>query len=505
MFVLVVFIMLFQIRPTFGVCLIAVWLLWRLNSILHHGSVIKRPNIRFIELPTRLGQALSSFLYLISGPKMLLRAYQGSGSPIALRTPEGYYIHISSTAHINELLGAPEGTFSLHALSKLMLQPRHTMNGLELSDDMGENGHIHLRIIGVVHRNKLDALEPALHHAVSSVLSNAISDEWTELPIFEFSKRVILVGNCLAFFGDKLASDPDFVEAALQYPEDLFKTAEALRLLPGFVAPWVAPVLMRHHQASKLLTQKLLDLIEERITEKSTPSKASDIIQLFIDGTRSRDGWTPTKIVQVILGIWFASIHQPAMSLAYALNDICREGQHLAALRHELGSVLPTNTNPPLGGIDSLPLLDAFLKESARLHPSDSISCRRKVLRPFKFTDGTTVASGEVVCVPMNAVLRDPANYYRSSEFDPGRFLAQGSKFSDATPEFPLWGLGRHACPGRHYASRILKIAMGLLLQEYDVRLPSGSEDGFKTLSWRSSVIPHPNAKMLFRRRKMVW
>lgn len=120
LFVLVVFIMLFQIRPTFGVCLIAVWLLWRLNSILHHGSVIKRPNIRFIELPTRLGQALSSFLYLISGPKMLLRAYQGSGSPIALRTPEGYYIHISSTAHINELLGAPEGTFSLHALSKLV-------------------------------------------------------------------------------------------------------------------------------------------------------------------------------------------------------------------------------------------------------------------------------------------------------------------------------------------------------------------------------------------------
>lgn len=38
--------------------------------------------------------------------------------PCAIRTPEAYYVHLSSQSHIKELINAPEEQLSLHALSK---------------------------------------------------------------------------------------------------------------------------------------------------------------------------------------------------------------------------------------------------------------------------------------------------------------------------------------------------------------------------------------------------
>ena len=38
--------------------------------------------------------------------------------PCAIRTPEAYYVHLSSENHIKELIEAPEEQLSLHALSK---------------------------------------------------------------------------------------------------------------------------------------------------------------------------------------------------------------------------------------------------------------------------------------------------------------------------------------------------------------------------------------------------
>lgn len=74
---------------------------------------------------------------------------------------------------------------------------------------------------------------------------------------------------------------------------------------------------------------------------------------------------------------------------------------------------------------NGLPLLDSFLKESARLSPIDScyyplskksyipslnngskVSTRRKALQPFQMTDGTYIERGKWICTPMAAMLR---------------------------------------------------------------------------------------------------
>jgi hypothetical protein len=55
-----------------------------------------------------------------------------------------------------------------------------------------------------------------------------------------------------------------------------------------------------------------------------------------------------------------------------------------------------------------------------------------------------------VACVPSQAIMRDQAHYGTNSlVFDAFRFVSSDgenvSRFADASPTFPLWGLGRHS------------------------------------------------------------
>ena len=406
---------------------------------------------------------------------------QQLGKPYGLSTPEALYVHFTSESHIRELVDAPEEYLSLHALSKdvwpldvealvskcsltalQMFLPKLTMNGLEVQDTMSANGSLHSRVLSKVLRSHLDQLQPSLTRAVSVNIESQVqkaskmSDDWVRLPTFSMAKSVICTANCQAFFGPSLTSNKEFFQAASEYPEDLLKTAEILRLLPPLLRPLLAPVLMRQHQASLTILRHLIPEIQRRMRQKldremERPQQEQvDCLQFFIDATSSqKEAWSPLRLVQAILGIWFASVHQPALSLVYALEHLCVYPEAAARLRDELENDLHPNSN-----IDKLPLLDSFLKESSRLHPSDSISVRRKVLKPYMFSDGTCLNRGDVACVPLQAITWEEGLYPQSMDFDILRFvhkdrhghlLSSATRFTDSTATYPLWGLGKRA------------------------------------------------------------
>lgn len=289
------------------------------------------------------------------------------------------------------------------------------------------------------------------------------STKYTPLPILQVARTVITSANALAFFGPHPSSNTEFLSAAQSYPEDLLVTAEILRFTLRFITPLLAPIFMRNHSASKTMVQYLTPVVEQRLSLKrrqldhgaqeedhENRKKACDIIQFFVDATsqpyqKESSAWSAEKIVQVILGIWFAAIHQPAISIFYALQDLLDHPELLAPLRHDLSTVSSHSAD----SLDNLPLVDSFLRESSRLHPSDAISVRRKVLEPFTFRDGTHLRAGDVACVPSQALMRDPTHYGADSlVFDAYRFMDSDgknvSRFTDTSPIFPL-GLGRHS------------------------------------------------------------
>lgn len=331
------------------------------------------------------------------------------------------------------------------------------MAGLEVKDQMSANGSLHSRVLHVVLRSHLVTLRPMLQKIISETFQSEydsgqmLANGWTSIRCFSMAKNIIRTANSSAFFGMRLSSDPKFLEAAMQYPDDLLFASEVLRLIPSFLAPIAAPILMRKGRGSKVLVKHLIPLVEERLRSPAseTPqTKSLDCVQWIIDTNPRKTPWSAEKIVQVVLGLWFASVHQLAISVVYALVDLCDHGEYVEVLREELET--HSNLTDGDGDIEILPRLDSFLKESARLHPSDSISLRRKALRPYTFHDGTYIPAGDVVCVPLRAMMRDETNFPNAMTFDGFRFISRDgagntSKLADGDARFPLWGLGRRA------------------------------------------------------------
>lgn len=95
-----------------------------------------------------------------------------------------------------------------------------------------------------------------------------------------------------------------------------------------------------------------------------------------------------------------------------------------------------------------------FLNQTNRL----IVTCRRKVLTPFTFSNGLTVAVGDWLCVPQKAMMNDKRYYKEPDKFDAFRHVAKehtdgstetgaqdqhSGRFTDSSPDWLMWGFGK--------------------------------------------------------------
>lgn len=62
------------------------------------------------------------------------------------------------------------------------------------------------------------------------------------------------------------------------------------------------------------------------------------------------------------------------------------------------------------------------------------------------------------------------------------------------------WGYGRHACPGRFFATQEVKVLLAQLLLEYDFKMPNGLTERYADLDFGMSVMPDPSKEIMFKR-----
>jgi cytochrome P450 len=82
------------------------------------------------------------------------------------------------------------------------------------------------------------------------------------------------------------------------------------------------------------------------------------------------------------------------------------------------------------------------------LRSQAAVTIQRKVLQPFTFSGGTHVPVGNIICVPQDALMRDPKYYENPQTFDGFRFVVPEDlepdkpqlKYTDITTGFPFWG-----------------------------------------------------------------
>ncbi|OTA70053.1 cytochrome P450 [Hypoxylon sp. EC38] len=461
-----------------------------------------------------------AWAYLFNGANIIRHGFhQSHGEPFEIHAPDVRMVFVSSPKHIKELDSAPDTILSLNGAAKHMLQPIYTMNGFNWFDRRGVEGVGFVRTLRTLLTSNLPQLIPDLGVLTRTRWTELLSSKETSngiiyAPLYPMMMNIVVLLNARSLFGDDLIKDKEFIASALGYVEETLLNAEIVKILPKSLAPLVGSLLGHYIKSHKVFFKGLIPATEQRIQEKNLRNlghpvpKRADCIQWIIDTAPKQNPWSAERVIYELMAIWFGS------TIVYVIHDLCLHPEYVEPLRHELEVSYAEFERTGQG----LPLLDSFIKESARLTPVESMSLRRCALQPFHFSDGTEINVGEWTCAPSGAI-NTSAEYYPSPEefsgfrfVDPAYLLAadscfktavtqpKPSKLTDVDHSFLMWGTGRMACPGRYYASAFMKIVVAQLLMNYDIKLVK--PDAPRWISWRVAKIPRPWTKLAFTPRK---
>jgi len=124
----------------------------------------------------------------------------------------------------------------------------------------------------------------------------------------------------------------------------------------------------------------------------------------------------------------------------------------------------------------SVPVLDAVVRETLRLHPPATLLLPRETMRDTTIC-GYDVPANTRVFVNAWAIGRDPRSWGdRPEEFDPGRFDGDDGvvDFNGTHFELVPFGAGRRMCPGMAMGVATVEFTLANLLYCFDWELPEG-------------------------------
>jgi len=218
----------------------------------------------------------------------------------------------------------------------------------------------------------------------------------------------------------------------------------------------------------------------------------------------------PELLAMRILNLNFGSIHTSSIFGTHAIFHIATLSKaEVDSIRHETIEALESEGGYNKASLAKMRKLDSILRETGRFYALGSIGLNRLIIKPTSLVDGTVIPSGYQISIPLKLIHFDPSVYPEPEKFDCFRFskLRETEEsdvkhgFTTIEKDFVLFGLGRHACPGRFFASMELKTMLSHLLLHYDVSLPDGAKEVPKPMSFGGGVMPNVKASVVITPR----
>lgn len=121
----------------------------------------------------------------------------------------------------------------------------------------------------------------------------------------------------------------------------------------------------------------VLDTAKFLVLRKANATVQADCIQWIMETSPKNAPWTPQRVVHELMAIWFGSVHAVSTTVTFAIHDLCLHPEYVEPLRAECEAQYDDFERTGTG----LPLLDSFIKESARLTPVES---RKSLLHCYR-------------------------------------------------------------------------------------------------------------------------
>ncbi|EWZ79807.1 hypothetical protein FOWG_16135 [Fusarium oxysporum f. sp. lycopersici MN25] len=154
--------------------------------------------------------------------------------------------------------------------------------------------------------------------------------------------------------------------------------------------------------------------------------------------------------------------------------------------QYEIDEVIGRDRLPTLSDRQSLPYVNALVKEVLRWHPVGPM-CLPHTTSQDDVIDGYLIPKGAMILPNIWQICHDSALYHDPMAFRPERFL--GSE-PETDPGRFVFGFGRRVCPAQAMSEKTLFLNMAQTLAVFDIGVKEGTE--MPKAEFTSGVVSHP-------------
>ncbi|KAL8848318.1 MAG: hypothetical protein Q9221_006672 [Calogaya cf. arnoldii] len=302
-------------------------------------------------------------------------------------------------------------------------------------------------------------LEDELDRAVTDLFPKEADDGWTTVQLYPLLLALTARTSARAFVGTSFCRDQRWLDVAINFVEDRKGYFRRARQVLG---PYI---------------QERLDAMSEGKELKEAflePCALNWLVDIAEGSERNSPRLAHTETVLSLAGIHTMLLRQ--LSVIY---DLTAHPEYMDGLRAEVANLAPDWNKTSYARLRKI---DSFMRESQRMAPPTVLGLKRIMQHPYTLEDGTHLSKGMYVCVAAHAIENDPNIFPNPEKFDGLRSFKDDGPDQDtnihafaATETTVLgFGYGKTACPGRFFASLVIKMSIVKLISEYEFKFLPG-------------------------------
>ncbi|KAF2655356.1 cytochrome P450 [Lophiostoma macrostomum CBS 122681] len=339
------------------------------------------------------------------------------------------------------------------------------------------------------------------------------SKEWQTRVIKSDIQDIIARLSSRVFLGHDLCRNRDWLDITKNYTLTSFQAISELRAHHSLVRPvmhWFSKncTQARHYyKRAQALIKPVVDRRKAQIQTNSSGGegsyKTSDAIGWMVECARGRN----IDYAAAQLSFSLAAIHLSSETMTMCMLQLCDTPELIEPLREDCNRALDAK-GWTKQALQDMKLLDSFMRECQRMRDLLATSMLRFVKAQVVLSDGTVIPKGSTLMV-VNDWAHSSEHFPNADTFDMSRFVKLRERtgeenqhlFSTPSADQMGFGFGEHACPGRFFASNEIKIALCILLLEYDFEYVPG-DDPPQDIKSEIVRLSDPGARMRIRKRE---
>ncbi|MBC7275122.1 cytochrome P450 [Nocardioides sp.] len=212
--------------------------------------------------------------------------------------------------------------------------------------------------------------------------------------------------------------------------------------------------------ARERLVELVQAIVDKRVARGKVAKEDRDLLDVLISIDMDTD-----TITGIFISMMFAGHHTSSGTASWAMIELLRNPSVMAEVTAELDELYADGSEVSFQALRSIPVLEATLKETLRLHPP-LIILMRLVQEDFELL-GETIPAGTLLAASPRVSNRIEADFPKAASFDPSRYIDPRQEDMQNRWTWIPFGAGKHRCVGNAFAMMQMKAIFSVVLRDY--------------------------------------